>query len=466
MAAMNDGSRPLESHPAPRRHGLPARATLAGLCLAATVGGCGARPSVPDDLNLLLITLGTTRTDALGCYGAPAGSTPNLDRLAAGGARFRTVTACTPLTLPSHCTILTGTWPLVHGVRADGRGRLPDEAVSVVEVLRDAGYRTQAVVGGYVVKRVFGLAQGFDGYDDAMLPAAPDRPALERRGDQVANAAIANLKRLAPTKFFLWVHFSDPSYPYHSASGHPPGSRAAYAEEVTFADLQVGRVLEAVDRFGLAGRTAVVVVGDHGEGLGDHGETEHGYLLYETTLSVPLLIRCPGLVPAGTVVDARVRTVDVAPTLVELAGLEPRPEMQGESLLGVAMGAGRGSDRAAYGESWEAHETLAMAPLQSLHQGSWKLVDAPAPQLYDLRSDPGEEHNLADLHPDRVRAMREALAELAALATPPGAPQIAATGNPPDAPPGPTTPTLRSICSRPARRRCAPRSRTPRLRRR
>jgi choline-sulfatase len=388
---------------------------LAAGCLATTLTACTAPRKPPKGLNLLLITLDTTRADALGCYGSVAASTPNLDRLAAGGARFARVTACTPMTLPSHCTILTGTWPLEHGVRSNGRGgALQERSVTVAEVLAAAGFQTRAVVASFVLKRMFGLAQGFDVYDDQMTSSATNRPALERPGDQVADAAIAALVQLSSGRFFLWVHFYDPHLPYLSRSGNPPGSRAAYAEEISFVDLQVGRVLQELERVGVAGRTAVVVVGDHGEGLGDHGETEHGFLLYETTQRVPLLLRCPGFVPAGKVVEERVRTVDVAPTLIALAGVERPAEMRGESVLPLALGAGTHPGREAYGESWEAHSTLAMAPLHSLHRDDWKFVDAPRPKLFDLSADPFEEHNLAAENPTLVEEMRRELMAIVA----------------------------------------------------
>jgi arylsulfatase A-like enzyme/Flp pilus assembly protein TadD len=389
-------------------------AVVAGLALALGGAGCAARPAAPRGLNVLLVTLDTTRADALGCYWSPATSTPNLDRLASEGARFDRATACTPLTFPSHCTILTGTWPLVHGMRANASVSLGDQAVTVAELVSEAGYRSRAVVSAFVLKRMFGLAQGFELYNDSMPLAAPNRAALERTADLTANAAIANLTELAPARFFLWVHFYDPHYPYRSRSGHPDDSREAYAEEVAFVDLQLGRVLQALDRLGLADATAVVVVGDHGEGLGDHGESEHGYLLYETTQRVPLLIRCPGVVPAGKVVETRVRTVDVAPTLLELAGLERRPEMQGESLIKLATTIGPHPDRTAYGESWEASSALAMAPLLSLHLGDWKLVDGARPRLYALAADPAEKRDLAEVDPSRVAAMRRALRDLTA----------------------------------------------------
>jgi arylsulfatase A-like enzyme len=383
-----------------------------GLAALLGLNGCGGGQPGGQGLNLVLVTLDTTRADALCCYGAAAGATPNLDRLAAEGVLFRRATACTPLTLPSHSTILTGTWPSMHGVRGNGRDALADRSLTVAEALRDAGYRTRAVVGSFVVKRMFGLAQGFDEYDEAMPLAAPERPALERPGDLVVDAAIGDLGELADGPFFLWVHLYDPHLPYVSRVGHPPDSREAYAEEIAFADLQVGRLLEALDRLGLAGTTAVVVVGDHGEGLGDHGESEHGFLLVESTQRVPLLLRAPGRAVGGRVVEARVRTVDIAPTLLALAGLDPPGSMVGASLLELVDGSPEVPGRPAYGESWEAHATLAMAPLRSLHQDDWKLVDGPQPRLFDLSNDPGETTDLAPALPERVADMRAALAAI------------------------------------------------------
>jgi len=372
--------------------------------------GCG-QGSPPSDLNLLLITLDTTRADALGCYGGTEARTPNLDRLAAEGVRFERCTACTPLTAPSHTTIMTGTWPMTHNVRANGSGKLSDSAITVAELLHSQDFGTRAVIASFVLKRMFGLAQGFDSYDDRLTPVAPNRPSLERSADRVAEAAIQDLHELADGRFFLWVHFYDAHHPYVSSIGNDPDSRQAYMEEIELVDRQLGRVVSALSDLGIAESTAVVVVGDHGEGLGDHGEFDHGFFLFETTQHVPLIIKVPGWTPESGSVAARVRTVDVAPTLLELAGLVPLEIMQGTSLVPMLAEPGSGVDRLAYSEALQARDAFLMAPLFGLHDGSWKLIDGPEPMLFDLSSDPEERRNLAAVERDRVDAMRRSLAE-------------------------------------------------------
>ncbi len=387
---------------------------LASLALAAVLAsftGCG-RSAPPPDLSLLLITLDTTRADVLGCYGGTEANTPNLDRLAAEGVRFDRCTACTPLTAPSHATIMTGTWPMIHKVRANGVGKLSDSATTLAEALLARGFATRAVVASFVVKRMFGLAQGFEVYDERMPLAEPRRPALERPADLVADAAISNLRDVAGSPFFMWVHFYDAHHPYVSTTGKSPDSREAYVEEIESVDRQLGRILAVVDALGIADTTAVVAVGDHGEGLGDHGEFDHGFFLYETTQHVPLIIKVPGWTAAGRSVSARVRTVDVAPTLLELAGVALPEIMQGKSLVTMLAEPEAGVDRAAYSEAWQAHDAFLMAPLRGLHQGDWKLVDAPEPMLFDLSADPDEAENVAASERDRVAVMRRALDEL------------------------------------------------------
>ena len=375
----------------------------------AAITGCSRAAAPPPGISLLLVTLDTTRADVLGCYGGTEARTPNLDRLAAEGVRFERCTACTPLTAPSHSTIMTGTWPMVHTVRSNGTERLPESSMTVAEVLLAQGFATRAVVASYVVKRMFGLAQGFEVYDNNMPRAAPNRPALERPADLVAEAAINNLRDLAGSRFFMWVHFYDPHHPYLSTTGNSPDSREAYMEEVELVDRQLGLVLAAVDDLGIAATTAVVVVGDHGEGLGDHGEFDHGFFLYESTQHVPLIFKVPGWTATGRSVTARVRTVDVAPTLLELAGLGPLEVMQGESLVTMLADPAAGSDRPAYSEAWQARDAFEMAPLRGLHKGEMKLVDAPEALLFDLSLDPGENDNLAPMNSDRVVAMRQSL---------------------------------------------------------
>jgi arylsulfatase A-like enzyme/Flp pilus assembly protein TadD len=384
---------------------------LMAMLVVAAITGCGRGAAPPADLSLLLVTLDTTRADAVGCYGGSEAKTPNLDRLAGEGVRFDRCTACTPLTASSHSTILTGTWPMIHKVRANGTGKLPDSATTVAETLLAQGFATRAVVASFVVKRMFGLAQGFEVYDDRMPLAAPRTPALERPANLVAEAAINNLRDVAGARFFMWVHFYDAHHPYLSTTGNGPDSREAYMEEIELVDRQLGRILAVLDGLGITDTTAVVVVSDHGEGLGDHGEFDHGFFLYETTQHVPLIIKVPGWTPAGGVVSTRVRTVDLAPTLLELTGVTPLEIMQGKSLVTMLADPEAGADRVAYSEAWQAHDAFGMAPLRGLYDGGWKLVNAPEPVLIDLSADLGETENVARAHPDRVAAMQQTLGE-------------------------------------------------------
>jgi len=371
-------------------------------------------------LNVLLITLDTTRADYLGCYGRRSAQTPNLDRLARQGVLFKHCTASSPQTLPSHCSILTGLYPFAHGVRRNGTDELPAAAVTLAEAFKSAGYRTYAAIAAYVLNRQFGTAQGFDVYRDVDAPRLGGDPlAVERKGNEVCDDAIQLLRSAGRHPFFMWVHFYDPHYPYESRRVGDPASPAAYEDEIAFMDLQIGRLLDELARLKLDHRTAVVVVGDHGEGLNDHGEYQHGFFLYQTTLHVPLIVRCPGRVATGHEVEGVVRIIDVAPTIVELAGLPPLEDVQGVSLVPMLTGQTTDLHLAAYGEAPEAHTLLRLSRQRSLTVGNWKYVLSSRPQLYDLESDPQETHDLTGEHPDRGAELRDQLRALIAQAPPP-----------------------------------------------
>jgi len=266
---------------------------LLGVALLASCRD-GARP------NVLLITLDTTRADRLGCYGDRDALTPRLDGLAADGTRFDAAYTPSPMTLPAHATLLTGLEPPEHGVRINGRQRLPDGVSTVAEALRSRGYRTSAFVAAYVLARRFGLDRGFETYDDDLSAALPqtvhEQLSVSRPGDVVAGAALdwlgSVVREGAP--FFAWVHFYDAHYPPHahaSLDGTRFAGAASYDAGIAFMDQQVGRLLDFLDASGHARDTVVIAVGDHGEGLGEHGDQEHGYLLNEEVLRVPLLLR-------------------------------------------------------------------------------------------------------------------------------------------------------------------------------
>jgi len=367
--------------------------------------------------NVLLITLDTTRADHLGCYGRTDAQTPHLDGLARSGVRFEHCTASAPQTLPSHASIMTGLYPFVHGVRRNGTDHLPESAATLAEALRDAGYATAAAVASSVLDAPFGIAQGFDEYRQ-VDPGSGELPRAERRGDEVCDDGLALLAKTADRPFFLWVHFFDPHFPYESAEHPDRESPAAYADEIRFMDTQVGRLLAGLAEHGVADNTLIVAVGDHGEGLEEHSEHQHGFFIYETTQHVPLILHAPRPVPAGRTIAAQVRTIDIAPTILDLLGVAAMPGLQGTSLRPLFTGQSEPPNLAAYAEAVDAHVMYGLSRLRSLTRGGWKYILSSEPELYDLNSDPAETHDLAAKQPERAAALRAELQALIAAAPP------------------------------------------------
>jgi arylsulfatase A-like enzyme len=378
---------------------------------------CGGPVAKPAPLNILLVTIDTFRADRVG-----AGIAPAIDRLAASGARFTSARTAVPLTLPSHATIHTGLLPPAHGVRENGVDVLGAGHPTVARLLKDNGYDTAAFVGAFVLDHRFGLAQGFDTYDDQIPrdPAATERLEAERPASAVVDRALAWLgPRLAPSPqppapFFLWLHLYDPHAPYNPPKDFLPPGRSPYDGEVAYADAQLARLLDAMRSRQLLDRTIVVIAGDHGEGLGDHGERTHGMLVYDSTLRVPLIIAVPRRAPERR--DEAVSLADLAPTLLRAAGVTPPVEMKGSDLLGTvrrkpdttetrrnggeAGGRDSGSvrlqpDRDLYSET-EYPRVAGWSPLQALTDGRWMTIRAGAStEVYDLQNDPGEAHDVA-----------------------------------------------------------------------
>jgi arylsulfatase A-like enzyme/tetratricopeptide (TPR) repeat protein len=373
-------------------------------------------------LNLILITLDTTRRDRLSCYGYPKKTTPNLDDLAADGILFEEAFTPVPITLPSHATILTGLYPFQHGARHNGSYVLSDSLTTLAEMLRSKGYRTGAVLAAFPVDRRFGLAQGFDDYEDRIpaLSGSGGGETVERRAPEVTRLALAYLDRQGERPFFLWVHYFDPH-----ASYRPPEPFASrfygdpYAGEIAAMDASIGDLLKGLESRGLRDRTVLLVAGDHGEGLGDHGEPTHTLLIYGATQKVPLLAWFPragtwaGDPWRGRRVRGAVGLIDLLPTAWNALGFErgELPPIAGRSLLPLVEGA-------AHGHDWLYHETLApeldygMGELRGLQIGSWKYIRGTQPELFDLDRDPGEIENLADREGERVRTMEAGLAKI------------------------------------------------------
>jgi arylsulfatase A-like enzyme/Flp pilus assembly protein TadD len=397
------------------------------LLLAPSPAGPAAAPE--SRLNILLVTLDTTRADRLGCYGYARARTRHLDRLAAEGVRFDRAYSPAPITLPAHASILTGLYPFRHGVRNNGNFYLADRYETLATRLQARGYRTAAFVSSFILDRRYGLARGFDTYDDRM---EGDRPQViqfeaERRGDRTSLALLAWLEgyaregsagaKPAPqarAPFFAWLHLYDPHEPYRP----PPPFRdvfrdSPYDGEIAFDDAIVAAVLDRLGQLGLRDSTIVAVAGDHGESLGDHGEETHSMFVYEPALRVPLIFWRPGLVPAGRVVGEPVRLNDVAPTLLQLAGSPVGDTDQGRSLVPLMEGRAAGSFPPIYAETLLPQFYMNWAPLRAISDGRWKLVEAPRPELYDLSSDAGETVNRYDERPQTVRSLQQVLERLA-----------------------------------------------------
>lgn len=375
----------------------------------SSAAALAASPASSAPLDLVLLTLDTTRADHLGCYGGRGAHTPTLDALAARGIRFRRALSPAPLTLPAHCTLLTGLDPAEHGVRDNGTAALPAEIPTLATRLAARGYVTAAFVSSRVLDRRFGLARGFAFYDDRM-PAEEigEYGYPQRDARQVTTAALAWLRDLDPRRpFFLWVHYYDPHAPYAPpAEWWSAREEGRYSGAIAYMDDEIGRLLRGLpaDR---ARRLLVAAVGDHGEALGEHGERTHGLFLYRASLEVPLILAGPG-VPAGRVIEPVVAIRRLAPTLLRLLGaaadaIGPGLGGTGETPLPV-------DPAAVFSETRMPATAYGWSALESISEDRWRLILAPRPELYDLLADPWETHNLFGERRDEAGRLERALA--------------------------------------------------------
>jgi arylsulfatase A-like enzyme len=363
---------------------------------------------------VLLVTLDTTRADALSCYGAAAGSTPELDLLAREGVLFEHAFTTAPITLSAHASILTGLTPLRHGLRDNGIAALDPAAHTLAEAAHAAGFQTAAFVGAVVLDRALGLDQGFDVYDGPEVRRSTSGHPSERPAPAVIDAALAWLgTRDEARPFFAWVHLYDAHYPYAPRRALPETSteRERYLAEVGEVDAELARLFGALRERGLLARTVVCVTADHGEAFGEHQELTHGVFCWNTTLHVPLLLRFPDGWRAGERADELVSVVDVAPTLAEAMGVA-LADVDGASLLHPRAEPGL------YFESYSGYLAFGWSPLAGWIDERGKYVQSSRPEFFDLARDPGEEHDLAGergAELERYRARLDALAARPAL---------------------------------------------------
>ena len=374
--------------------------------------GTRASPARAAGFNVLLVTIDTLRADALGAYGQPGGVSPWIDRLATSGARFTNAHAHNVVTLPSHANILSGRLPTAHGVRDNAGFRFPPSLDTLATIFKAHGYRTGAFVSAFPLDSRFGLARGFDEYDDRFADAA--RPAFlvqERSGPETVASARRWIDSGTAAPWFCWVHLYEPHYPYA-----PPATLASrfadpYHGDVSAADAALQPLLAPILAAGRDGRTLVVLTSDHGESLGEHGEATHGVFAYEAALRVPLIVYQPRLA-AQAVIDTPARHIDLLPTILDAVALESPSGLPGKSLLPSIAGSRETTAVATYFEALSASLYRRWAPLDGIVVDSMKYIELPIPELYDLKADPHELNNLVSSEPGRVQELRSRLQEL------------------------------------------------------
>jgi arylsulfatase A-like enzyme/predicted Zn-dependent protease len=364
------------------------------------------------DYNVILITMDTTRADRLGCYGFPYVETPTIDLFARRGIRFERCFSTTPLTLPAHTSIMTGTVPPFHGVRDNGGFIVPSGIETLAKVFKARGYATGAFVAAYVLDSKWGLNLGFDTYYDRFDLSRYETVSLgevQRPGNEVIDQVLPWLEKNKGGKSFTWVHLYDPHTPYEPP---PPYDKLypdhPYLGEIAFTDSQIGRLWAFLEGTGLTDNLFLVLAGDHGESLGEHGEGAHGFFVYQAALHVPLIFVTPFPRLQGVVSPGVVSLIDIMPTLCEMTGAPTPPQVQGKSLVPAFFDPRRTPEDYAYSETYYPRYHYGWSELRAVQDGRYKLILAPVPELYDVVRDPAEEKNLIYLEKKAYAEMRSA----------------------------------------------------------
>lgn len=385
------------------------RWVLPFLTLAVVLGCASSGPAVT---RVVVVTWDTTRADRLGPYGYDKNTTPNLDRLAAQSVVFEQAVSQVPTTLPSHSTMFTGLYPQDHGVRYNLVYKLDDTAETLAEILHRQGFKTAGFPAAGVLERRYGLSQGFEHWDQMDLGDEDVQKVrrlaggTRRAGDGI-DAAIKWLKGQGGERIFLWLHFYDPHTPYQApfpySSEYPNNP---YDGEIAYTDAQFGKLLDTLQADPAWNETLLVIAGDHGEGLHQHRESWHSYLVYESTQRVPFIVRAPGF--AARRVAQPVELADLTPTVLDLVAAEPLQNIRGVSLRPAMQGQTL-PDRFLYFETHAGALNYGWQELHGVRFRNWKLIDSSQPELFDLDADPGEENNLAEANPERVNRFRTEL---------------------------------------------------------
>jgi arylsulfatase A-like enzyme/Tfp pilus assembly protein PilF len=398
---------------------------VAGIVLAAAgffFWRYSMRPAEPAR-NVIFITIDTLRADHLGSYGYAAAQTPHMDDWARRGVLFQNATATTPLTLPSHSSIMTGNYPLDHGVRDNGGFYLDEKWQTLAETLKGNGINTGGFVSAFVLDRRWGISQGFDYYFDNFELSkfkSVSLDSVQRRGDETLQQAIQWIDSKKNERFFAWIHFYDPHTPYDPPdpyrSGYENRPFGLYDGEIAYTDHLIGQLNEFLKKNGLFDNTAIVLTSDHGESLGEHNESGHGFFIYDSTTHVPLIILAPGIEPRK--VKEQVRSVDLYPTICSLMQVNASQKIEGVSLAPFLLGKSLPEPLSAYSESYYPKFHYGWSELKSVRTTEYKYIDAPRRELYRISQDTDESDNLYNSDRKKADPFEKQIAYLVQNASP------------------------------------------------